>query len=248
MQLFRLVNPNVFEDAPEIAMDMHFAIQWSTERFFIVIGCRVAIFMPNPDNFRPYTNYLSQRWLARGLTNAQRAESFTGWLADLPPGPADIQPIPPGGAPGAPPTPPGLRPFPIGALPPTPSRPSAIYGHLPFTARTDSQTLIYRWESFPTSRRILRVGNGGTIANDTYASPASEVPFAVTGFAAVARFALPSLLPACFRWELQPDPCDLECGSSVPLYGQSGGGVEVKFTALTANRCPIADPVVLPAL
>jgi hypothetical protein len=28
----------------------------------------------------------------------------------------------------------------------------------------------------------------------------------------------------------------------------TGGGVEVKFTALTNNRCAIADPVVLPAL
>jgi len=32
------------------------------------------------------------------------------------------------------------------------------------------------------------------------------------------------------------------------FYGLSGGGVEVKFTSLTNNRCPIADPVVLPAL
>jgi hypothetical protein len=34
----------------------------------------------------------------------------------------------------------------------------------------------------------------------------------------------------------------------IPLYGQSGGGVEVKFTALTNNRCAIADPILLPAL
>jgi hypothetical protein len=30
-------------------------------------------------------------------------------------------------------------------------------------------------------------------------------------------------------------------GAAVPLYGQSGGG-EVKFTSLTKNRCPIANP------
>jgi hypothetical protein len=91
--------------------------------------------------------------------------------------------------------------------------------------------------------------NPPTIAQDTYAAPASEAPFAVTGFAAVARFALPNLMPACFRYELQPVAGTLiECGASVPLYGQSGGGVEVKFTNLTNNRCAIADPIILPAL
>jgi len=65
----------------------------------------------------------------------------------------------------------------------------------------------------------------------------------------VARFALPSLMPACYRYELQPvTGTVIECGAAVPLYGQSGGGVEVKFTSLTKNRCPIADPIVLPAL
>ena len=66
---------------------------------------------------------------------------------------------------------------------------------------------------------------------------------------AVARFALPNLMPACYRWELQPDSGTLiECGASVPLYGQSGGGVEVRFPKDTNNRCPIADPVILPPL
>jgi hypothetical protein len=56
-------------------------------------------------------------------------------------------------------------------------------------------------------------------------------------------------MPACYRYELQPDAnTDIECGASVPLYGQSGGGVEVKFVKQTNNRCAIANPVVLPAL
>jgi hypothetical protein len=55
--------------------------------------------------------------------------------------------------------------------------------------------------------------------------------------------------PACFRWELQPPANELiECGASVPLYGQSGGGVEVRFPRSTTNRCPIADPVLLPVM
>ncbi|MEP7365202.1 MAG: hypothetical protein ABI972_18265 [Acidobacteriota bacterium] len=138
---------------------------------------------------------------------------------------------------------------PIRPLPPAPPTPSSIYGHLPFVTRTRPNSVIYRWEAYPTSRRINRTASPPTIAKDTYAAPASEVNFAPTGFAAVARFALPNLLPACFRYELQPvSGTPIECGASVPLYGQSGGGVEVKFTRNTDNRCPIADPIVLPPL
>ena len=104
--------------------------------------------------------------------------------------------------------------------------------------------MIYRWEAYPTSRRINIAAK--TIAQDTYAAPASDAP---TGFAAVARFALPNLMPACYRYELQPDlNTDIDCGASVPLYGQSGGGAEIKFVKQTNNRCAIANPVLLPAL
>lgn len=136
---------------------------------------------------------------------------------------------------------------PIGALPSPPPPPPSVYGHLPFKAKTLADTVIYRWEAYPTSRRINIAAK--TIAKDTYAAPASEVPFAPTGFAAVARFALPNLMPACYHYELQPDAnTDIECGASVPLYGQSGGGVEVKFVKQRNNRCAIANPVLLSAL
>jgi len=46
----------------------------------------------------------------------------------------------------------------------------------------------------------------GHIAAETYASPSAELAFLNTGFAAVARNALPSFFPAVFRYELQPDP------------------------------------------
>jgi hypothetical protein len=56
-------------------------------------------------------------------------------------------------------------------------------------------------------------------------------------------------MPACYRYELQPVAgTRIERGAAVPLYGHSGGGVEVKFTNLTKNRCAITDPIVLPIL
>ena len=234
-----------FAAAAEVAMDCHLA-QSQREEFYLVIGCRVSILLNERALIEPGREYLTQPWLARSMSWDERMGVFEQWLGRLDEAPNLVAATPSQawqafwGA---------MSPVPIGTLPPPPPRPSSLYGHLPFAVTTLPETIIYRWEAFPTSRRIDRTVNPPTIAKDTYAGPALEVPFALTGFAAVARFALPNLMPACFRWELQPvTGTQLECGASVPLYGQSGGGVEVKFTSSTDNRCPIADPVILPAL
>ncbi|HWA47236.1 MAG TPA: hypothetical protein VG742_03135 [Dongiaceae bacterium] len=234
MQLLRVENPEAFAEAPEAGMDLHIAT--GTGGIFVVVGQRVAILLEDVLS-EPVAGYFEQPWLRPGLERGECEAYFQEWLRRL------------RAAPPLNPAPLGFVVMPRGPLPATPWRPSVVHGHLPFTTTTDSSTVIYRWEAFPTSRRITRTPAGGTIAKDTYAAPASEVPFAITGFAAVARFALPNLMPACYRWELQPDSGTLiECGASVPLYGQSGGGVEVRFPKDTNNRCPIADPVILPPL
>jgi hypothetical protein len=137
---------------------------------------------------------MGERWLlSPGIAAEVREAMFRGWLSELPEAPSLTSATPAQawqsfwGA---------LSPVtPIGPLPPPPLRPSSIYGHPPLKATTLPETVIYRLEAYPTSRRIDRT----TIAQDTYAGPASEVPFAPTGFAAVARFALPNIMPACFR-------------------------------------------------
>ncbi len=132
-------------------------------------------------------------------------------------------------------------------LPTPPARPKVVYGHLPFKWHCGPDEVFYRWEPFPRSRRLNR--SAGTIKADTFAAPASELPLVPSGFAAVARYALPNLLPACFRYELQPRPGTmLDCGASVPLYGQSGGGVEVRFASPSKNRGVIASPIRLSPL
>ena len=251
MDIFKLQpsDQNSFAALPEIAMDCQFATGRESivlpGEFYVVKGCRVAIRLNARTFAEPDIGFFEWRWWNRDAQMEDREREFANWLnglADAPP----LSNVPPGselfwG---------GLGPIsPINPLPPAPPRPASIYGHLPFATKALATTVIYRWESFPTSRRIDRSVNPPTIAQDTYAAPASEAPFAVTGFAALARFALPTLLPACFRYELQPDAgTPIECGASVPLYGQAGGGVEVKFVAKTKNRCAIADPIILPAL
>lgn len=243
MQLFKIADPSAFDAVPEAGMGFHFAAApGGGVAPFLVVGGEVAVRLREP--LEPLVRYLDHSWLRPGaLAAARREELFREWVKQLPEAP-QLQPL---DAPREIVLAAIIGIAPLAPLP-SPPRPTNIYGHLPFAARTDAETIIYRWEAFPVSRRILRRGASATILADTYAAPASEPPFAVTGFAALARFALPNLLPACFRWELQPVPGPIECGASVPLYGQSGGGVEVRFPHKVATRCPVADPVLLPAL
>lgn len=244
VQIFRINEDNQkqFAGVPEIAMDLNFGRSGSI--FYLVVSCSMAVVLDDTTFTVPAASFFTAEETAVPSPDA-RTRDFMQWFNGLP-ALDDIDTATPLQAwsafMGA------IGPVtPIGTLPYPPPAPPSIFGHLPFKAKTLADTVIYRWEAYPTSRRIDLVAK--TIAKDTYAAPASEVPFAPTGFAAVARFALPSLMPACYRYELQPDPnTDIECGASVPLYGQSGGGVEVKFVAQTNNRGAIANPVVLPAL
>ena len=245
MQIFRIDEDEQeqFAEIPEIVMDLNFG--QSNLNFYLIVSCRMAILL-NEDTFtEPESGYFPR---PEGLgTSAPRTDDFLQWFNALPALRSMTTATPQQ----------AWRSFwramspltPIVPLGPAPPRPPFVYGHLPFRATTLAGTVIYRWEAYPTSRRIDTSKNPPTIAKDTYAAPASEAPFAPTGLAAVARFALPNLMPACYRYELQPVAgTPIECGASVPLYGQSGGGVEVKFTALTNNRCPVANPIILPAL
>jgi hypothetical protein len=208
------------------------------------LGQVMAILVPPQDQseqtWREQFNERWRNWAARegnGISLEPVSEDealyalFTIFTGFPPP-----TPFPPRSAPSAPP----------------PSVP-AIYGHLPFWKTTWPDEVFYRYESFPTSRRIDQTRL--TIAPGTYAAPASELFFMPTGLSAVARQALPSLMPARWRWELQPVAfTNIRFGTSVPLYGQSGGGVEVRFegdpppAAPARNRGPIANPVMLPIL
>lgn len=129
-----------------------------------------------------------------------------------------------------------------------PARPSFIYGHLPFHGLCGGSDVFYRYEAYPTSLRIDQALNK-TTKRDTYAAPLSERDFTLTGLSAVGRFALPSLAPHSTRWELTPVAnTPVHYGASVPLYGQSGGAVEVMFPKPFDNAVAIPNPTQLPIL
>lgn len=171
------------------------------------------------------------------------AEVFQSWLNGLPLAP-DLAPV--SFRAGA-----GIVVVPPPVLAPAPAYPVGVYGHVPFQGTTQANDRFCRFEAWPTSRRVNTPV--GQVAPGTFAGPWSEDQFIACGFGAVARFALPCLLPACFRWELEVGPgTPVKCGAAIPLFGQSGGGVEVELVGPPSKkkfiRCVSAVQTTIPAI
>jgi hypothetical protein len=227
------------------------AIAISMDQFFPVIGSQVAVSF---DEFlaRQLRALRERPWMSPKLREDQRTKDFHVWYNELPDGPENLRPpnatrdgiIDPASILGV------IFHGPIGPLPPVPPRPAHVYGHMQFYGDTEPDDVFYRYEYFPNSLRVFQNSpKGPYVKKDTCAAPSSEIQFVATGFGAVARFALPTLMPARWRWELQPvSPSRIRMGASVPLYGQAGGGVEIMFENDTLNRGPIANQFVLPIL
>lgn len=229
-----------FSTHPELGMGIQLGAE-EKGRYILVIGSVVA-FRFDESLIEKVENLDEIPWASKEGNRDEQEGAFKSWLSGLPEAPPItpvattiahhlLQVVLLGPAtPLAPPSPP----------------PPIIYGHLPFTATTGPSDVFYRYEPFPTSRRINRAT--GSIAPGTYAAPELEEPFMPTGFSAVARCALPSLFPARWKWKISPVPTTIRCGASVPLYGQSGGGVEVMFPTGATNAGTVPYPVMLPIL
>lgn len=224
-----------YSELPESRMGVHFVEYRRPDRFAMVLGCQVLLVLDGGfDN--DIGGLLERPWYSPDTPYDEGLKAFFDWhngLSQAPP----VNPIPrsmsliivsgPGGGP--------MPPFPV-----------APYGHLPFHAMTVSNEKYCRWEPWPRSRRIDLAT--GAIAPGTFAAPELEKSFMPSGFSAVARLALPSLLPATTLYELSPNPTPVRCGASVPMYGQSGGGVEVEFSLGAKNSGKIPSPTFLPIM
>ncbi len=220
---------------PELTMNCQFAHDGS--QWYVVIGGCAALRLDN-DLPNALKVYLDEVFVLPNKNRKERLQSFDGWLQSQALSPTLSFWGPGGGSSGS---------YGHPALPTPPAPPPVIFGHCLFSTTTSNDSVFYRYEHFPKSRRVdastLKISPG------TFASPISENNFISSGFGAVARFALPSLLPAVYRYEIQPDHnTDINCGASVPLYGQAGGGVEIEFVHGANNRCSIADPVYIPPI
>jgi hypothetical protein len=234
-----------FDEQPEAAMGLHVAQLHDSgsdaASVIFVLGGQVAL-IPDEDARRQISELLDKLWgRQEEYVTVDVQEEFEKWRSDLPAAPLlrGLQPVRPSSVAFTLPLP--------SYVSPAPKPPQHVYGHLPFTGRTGRNDVFYRCEPWPISRWVDQAK--AEVKAHTYACPHSELPFFPTGFAAVGRYALPNLMPACYRWKLQPVPnTSLDCGTSVPLFGQAGGGVEVRFRSRTKNQGPIGSPVVLPPL
>lgn len=238
MQLFRVQDRDLdwLVQQPESAMGLQLiliALSSGEARLIQVVGGEVIYDLGGPDDGVPLPP-----WMFDG-EREDRIAGFRDWLGSLPTADVTLRegtviPV-------------RFLINPAGPFPPPPNPPPLIFGHLPYVGTCGGDQVFYRWEPFPSSRRVNQVT--GAISPGTYTAPSSEAPFVASGFGAVGRFALPNLSPACWRWELRPPVgTAFRCGASVPLYGQSGGGVEAEFPTGFSNVGPIANPFILPAL
>lgn len=231
-----------FAGQREAGMGVQVGLRREHGDYVLIVDTVVAVIFDSQVTEQART-LLRRPWMDSGQSQEAQEKDFRSWLASLDLI-GDVRLVEPGMGRA-------ILGFifhgPSSPLGPPPQPPAQIFGHLPFEASSGAEDVYYRYEPFPISRRIDQAK--GTVTPGTYAAPASELPFMPTGLAAVARCALPSLFPARWRWELQPEAgTTILCGASVPLYGQSGGGVEVMFRGGATNRGPVANPVVLPIL
>jgi hypothetical protein len=269
MAFYKLSDESItlFDDAPELMMGIQIGLLQQDQArplrertIYLVIGGQIAMPVAGPDAGDPslavdIESISEQPWMKEDLPYLQAREMFDRWRSVhvfsgvVPPhraGGLDDDDI---GLLSSNRTILGYILNPYGYLPPTPPRPSHVFGHLLFSGSTEDNDVFYRYEHWPSSRRVMRATSAHYVLANTYCAPFSEAPFAPTGFAAVGRFALPTLTPAKWRYELKPQKgFTFRCGACVPLYGQAGGGVEAMFVKDTPNDGPIANPVVLPPL
>jgi len=89
-------------------------------------------------------------------------------------------------------------------------------------------------------------GQSGHLSARTYLTTELDSTYANSGFSAVGRFALPIPLPAqhVLRYRL-PAGTTVEIGTVSPLFGQAGGGVEIRL--LTSQAVTMVRTSPLPA-
>jgi hypothetical protein len=112
---------------------------------------------------------------------------------------------------------------------PTPPR----VGASPLLVRRKLQvpTAFYRYISSNKDHRY----KAGKLSLGTYLTTRLETAIATSGFAAVGRFALPLPIPTTQVIEYSlPTGTDIDVGTVAPLFGQSGGGVEVCLVNATS--------------
>jgi len=99
------------------------------------------------------------------------------------------------------------------------------------TSVLERDTVFYRFVSSPVDHRY----NNEMLSAETYVTTSNDAKHVNSGFAVVARYALPLPLPANYRIEYTiPKGTKIQVGTVAPNFGQAGGGVEVFLPEVSA--------------
>src|SRR5579871_409484 len=119
------------------------------------------------------------------------------------------------------------------ALPPTAATvapPSSLVKSYPLPANR----VFHRFSPYKPDKRVDPVT--GNFLAGTYATTDSDFPLVPSGFAAVGRYALPSMQPASHHYQIEaPAKTPVTFGTVAPAFGQAGGGVEALFVNAVVN-------------
>jgi len=99
------------------------------------------------------------------------------------------------------------------------------------TSTLENDTAFFRFISSDTDHRYI----DGNLTANTYVTTANDAVHVNSGFAVVARYALPLPLPANRRIEYKvPKGTKIQVGTVAPNFGQAGGGVEIFLPEVTS--------------
>jgi hypothetical protein len=99
-----------------------------------------------------------------------------------------------------------------------------------FSATAQKTDSYARLVAFPTDRRLLGPRGAQYYTAGTYATTSRDANCVNNGAAAVGRYALLYLAPAIYKRDFSlATPTLVKYGTSLPAFGQSGGGSEVCF-------------------
>jgi hypothetical protein len=104
-----------------------------------------------------------------------------------------------------------------------------LHASPPFVFRSKPKEQFARFSAFLKDRRIQP---DGSLLPGTYVTSKLDANFATSGFAVVGRYALPNIMPAVHRFDIVVSgTISGLVGTVAPAFAQSGGGVEIEFTA-----------------
>jgi hypothetical protein len=118
-----------------------------------------------------------------------------------------------------------------------------VHGSPAFVGSSRNGERFMRYSAFEKDRRLTPSYG---LLSGSFATSSRDAAHVSTALTVVGRFALPSIHPPRFCFEIVPPPLtDLYYGTVSPAFGQSGGGTEIEFWRGVAGGS-VSGPSLLP--